>query len=185
MDQPVDMDQPVEEEQPVDIEQPVEEEQPVDLQLSNEPSVDENITKENKKENNSKLENTTSKELMNSLNKLTMTLLNHQVVMKLFHFQTEQYGAHKASDSYGEKFASTMDKFLEIAQGIYGKITLKKFSLTGSSHTDENIVKHLEGIIILLRSKIDDILGEYTQLINIRDELVGDVEQLKYLLTFK
>jgi hypothetical protein len=122
---------------------------------------------------------------MESLNKLTMNLLNHQVVMKLFHFQTNLYGAHKASDTYGEKFAATMDKFLEIAQGIYGKVTLKKYSLTGSSHTDENILKHLDGIIILLRSKIDDILAEYTELINVRDELVGDAEQLKYLLTFK
>ena len=35
------------------------------------------------------------------------------------------------------------------------------------------------------RTKINDVLGEYTDLINIRDELVGDAEQLKYLLSFK
>ena len=29
------------------------------------------------------------------------------------------------------------------------------------------------------------VIDEYTDLINIRDELVGDAEQLKYLLTFK
>jgi hypothetical protein len=193
------------------VDEPVVDEAPVDEPMANEPSIDEDISKgieedkEEDKEEKPDLENTTTneitkdigeitgetannttkKELMTSLNKLTMNLLNHQVVMKLFHFQTALYGAHKASDSYGEKFASTMDKFLEIAQGIYGKITLKKFSLTGSSHTDENIVKHLDGIVILLRSKIDDILGEYTELINVRDELVGDAEQLKYLLTFK
>ena len=125
------------------------------------------------------------KEKKTSLNRLAMNLLNHQVVLKLFHFQTEHYGAHKASDSYLEKFAGTMDKFLEIAQGIYGKITLKKYGLTGSSHTDENIVKHLDGMLTYLREKIDDVLGEYTDLINVRDELAGDIEQLKYLLTFK
>ena len=76
-------------------------------------------------------------------------------------------------------------KFLEIAQGIYGKITLKKYTLTGSSHSDDNIIRHLDGMITLLREKIDDVLGEYTDLINIRDEIVGDAEQLKYLLTFK
>lgn len=125
------------------------------------------------------------KEKKTALNRLAMNLLNHQVVLKLFHFQTEHYGAHKASDSYLEKFAGTMDKFLEIAQGIYGKITLKKYGLTGSSHTDENIVKHLDGMLTYLREKIDDVLGEYTDLINVRDELAGDIEQLKYLLTFK
>lgn len=150
----------------------------------------------NTNENNTGTENTdleptankapsADKNQMINLNKLTMNLLNHQIVLKLFHFQTELYGAHKASDAYLEKFAQTMDKFLEIAQGIYGKITLKKYTLTGSSHSDENIIKHIDGMITLLREKIDDVLGEYTDLINIRDELVGDAEQLKYLLSFK
>jgi hypothetical protein len=129
--------------------------------------------------------NTGDKNIMRSLNKIAMNLLNHQIVMKLFHFQTELYGAHKASDSYLEKFAGTMDKFLEIAQGIYGRLTIKKFKLEGSSHTDENIMKHIEGIIMLLRTGIDDVLDNYTDLINVRDELVGDAEQLKYLLSFK
>ena len=128
---------------------------------------------------------TTTSEKKTSINRLVMNLLNHQIVLKLFHFQTEKYGAHKASDAYLEKYANTMDKFLEVAQGIYGKVTLKKYTLSGSSHTDENIVKHLNGIITYMREKIDDVLDEYTELINIRDELVGDAEQLKYLLTFK
>ena len=128
---------------------------------------------------------TTTSETKTSINRLVMNLLNHQIVLKLFHFQTEKYGAHKASDAYLEKYANTMDKFLEVAQGIYGKVTLKKYTLSGSSHTDENIVKHLNGIITYMREKIDDVLDEYTELINIRDELVGDAEQLKYLLTFK
>jgi hypothetical protein len=125
------------------------------------------------------------KNVMRSLNKVAMNLLNHQIVMKLFHFQTELYGAHKASDAYLEKFATTMDKFLEIAQGIYGRLTIKKFKLEGSSHSDDNIMKHIEGIINLLRTGIDDVLDNYTDLINVRDELVGDAEQLKYLLSFK
>jgi hypothetical protein len=127
----------------------------------------------------------TKTNVMRSLNTVAMNLLNHQIVLKLFHFQTELYGAHKASDSYLEKFASTMDKFLEIAQGIYGRLTIKKFKLEGSSHNDENILKHIEGIINLLRKNIDDVLDNYTDLINIRDELVGNAEQLKYLLTCK
>jgi len=129
--------------------------------------------------------NNSNKGKMRALNNVAMNLFNHQVVLKLFHFQTELYGAHKASDAYLEKFAQTMDKFLEIAQGIYGRITIKKYTLSGSSHTDANIVRHLDGVITLLREKIDDLLDNYTDLINVRDELVGDAEQLKYLLTFK
>lgn len=147
---------------------------------TNKPSTTPSNEAKAERDNNSE-----TKSEIRSLNKVAMNLLNHQIVMKLFHFQTELYGAHKASDAYLEKFALTMDKFLEIAQGIYGRITIKKYTLNGTSHTDENIVKHLEAIINLLRKDIDDILSNYTDLINVRDELVGDAEQLKYLLTFK
>ena len=144
-----------------------------------------NTTLENVVSSSNNVSKYISNNIMNNLNKLTMNLFNHQIVLKLFHFQTSVFGAHKASDEYLEKFALIMDKFLEIAQGIYGKITLKKYTLTGSSHTDENIIKHIDGMIILLREKINDVLNNNTDLINIRDELVGNAEQLKYLLAFK
>lgn len=51
--------------------------------------------------------NSENKNVMSSLNNVAINLLNHQIIMKLFHFQTELYGAHKASDTYLEKFAIT------------------------------------------------------------------------------
>ena len=145
---------------------------------------DNNITTVESLTNNNENKNST-KDLMSSMNRLCMNLINHQIVLKLFHFQTDTYGAHKASDAYIETYAKNMDKFLEVAQGIYGKVTLKKYSVSGSSHTNENIEKHLNGMVIYLREKINDILDNNTELINIRDELISDLEQLKYLLTFK
>ena len=144
-----------------------------------------NVTQVESLTNNETISNNKNKELMSSMNKLCMNLLNHQIVLKLFHFQTETYGAHKASDAYLEKYANNMDRFLEVAQGIYGKVTLNKYAVSGSSHTNENINKHLNGMIIYFKNKIDDILGENTELINLRDELLSELEQLKYLLTFK
>ena len=122
---------------------------------------------------------------MNILNKVAMNMLNHQIILKLFHFQTTKYGAHKASDGYLEKYLQNMDKFLEVAQGVYGKLTLKKYTLSGTAHSDDNITKHLDGMNSYLREKINPILDNNTELINIRDELIGDIQQLKYLLTFK
>ena len=40
-------------------------------------------------------------------------------------------------------------------------------------------------MIVYFKSKIDDILADHTELINLLDELLSDLEQLKYLLTFK
>ena len=114
-----------------------------------------------------------------------MNLLNHQIVLNLFHFQTDTYGSHKASDAYLEKYANNMDRFLEVVQGIYGKVSLTKYAISGSSHTNDNIEKHLNGMIIYLTDNITDILNDHTELINIRDELLSEIEQLRYLLTFK
>lgn len=148
-------------------------------------NLSKNLTQRQNSNVNLATDVSNEKGVRHSLNKVAMNLLNHQIVMKLFHFQTEFYGAHKTSDAYLEKFSSTIDKFLEIAQGIYGRLTIKKFKLEGSSHTDDNIIQHIDTIIKLLSEGIDDILDNNTALINVRDELVGDAEQLKYLLTFK
>jgi hypothetical protein len=143
----------------------------------------ESLTDENNRLNNNTLNQT--KSMKTNMNTLCMNLLNHQIVLKLFHFQTDTYGSHKSSDKYIEKYSELMDTFLEVAQGIYGKVSLTRYSISGSSHTNETIFKHLNGMIIYFKNKIDDILGDHTELINLRDELLSDLEQLKYLLTFK
>ena len=126
-----------------------------------------------------------TKQIKKELNEICMNLLNHQIVMKLFHFQTTTYGAHKASDAYLEKFAGLMDQFLEVAQGIYGKVSLSRYAVSGNTHKNETINTHLNGMITYLKTKINTILSNYTELINLRDELLSDLEQLKYLLTFQ
>ena len=149
----------------------------------------DNVTKvesENNTNNvNSRINSDANANILVSLNRLCMNLLNHQIVLKLYHFQTKQYSSHKATDSYIEKYGTLLDRFLEVAQGIYGKITLKKYSLAGSAHNDDNIIKHLDGMTTYWKMKIDDVLANNTDLINIRDELIGDADQLKYILTFK
>ena len=78
-----------------------------------------------------------------------------------------------------------MDQFLEVAQGIYGKVSLSRYAVSGTTHKNETIHVHLNGMILYLQTKINTILDNNTDLINLRDELLSDLEQLKYLLTFK
>lgn len=125
-----------------------------------------------------------NKKQVDSLNQLAINMFNHYIAMKLYHFQTENYSAHKTSDTYIEKFLELKDRFLEVAQGIYGKINLKKYDIKGSSHNDENIFNHINGYIKYLNTGINDVLDDRTDLLNIRDELLSEANQLKYLLTF-
>lgn len=106
--------------------------------------------------------------------------------LKLFHFQTKDYGAHKASDKYLDKFASNFDRFMEVAQGIFGKLNIKNMEFNFSVVTDETIRKELSEFVSILK-KFDTFEGisNRTDLLTIRDEMMADAEQLKYLLTFK
>lgn len=112
---------------------------------------------------------------------LTM-FFKHQLQLKMYHFQTKLYGAHKASDAYLITFAVNLDKFMEVSQGIHGNLTMKQLTLDFPIATDETIIAEISTFSSLLR-KLD--LSESSELANIRDGMVADAEQLKYLLTFK
>lgn len=106
----------------------------------------------------------------------------HQIIIKMFHFQTSNYGAHKASDSYLEKFLNNHDKFMEIAQGLYGKLNMNNIQLNVNLYKD-NLIQHLDIFIKFLNymHKFETDTG----LLSIKDDMLNDVNQFKYLLSFK
>ena len=118
------------------------------------------------------------------LSTLIKNFFQHQMEIKMFHFQTKNYGAHKASDMYLSNFLSNMDKFLEAAQGISGQTKLKNIEVKFNTLTDKTIIQALEQFINLL-FKLDESLGLNKDLLAIRDEMMADANQLKYLLIFE
>lgn len=117
------------------------------------------------------------------LNDLIIVFFKHQLILKMYHFQTNLYGAHKASDTYLDTFSDNLDKFFEIAQGIYGKLNTKKIHFNFNTLNDSNIFNELNNFVDFL-NKIKNNINN-TDLLNIIDEMLGNVNQLKYLFTFK
>lgn len=103
--------------------------------------------------------------------------------MKMYHFQTEHYGAHKASDAYLAKFLANLDRFMEAAQGQQGTTTLKKVSVDAKTLNDKSITTHLRGFANYLRNLT--LARRNADLAAIRDEMLADVNQFSYLLTFQ
>lgn len=116
--------------------------------------------------------------------KLVRVFFKHSMQLKMFHFQTKNYGAHKASDSYLEEFANNFDKFMEIAQGTFGKLESQNMTFSFDTLNDNTITEELDNFINLLK-QLDAYLIRNSDLLNIRDEMVGNAQQLKYLLSFK
>lgn len=107
----------------------------------------------------------------------------HQLQIKMYHFQTKKYGAHKTSDKYLEKFEDKLDKFMETAQGIVGKFDTKNIDININTFDDHTIYSGLEDFANILLN-LDKRLSQFPQLINIRDSMLANVNQYKYLLTF-
>lgn len=121
---------------------------------------------------------------MQSMIESTMILFfSHEIRVKMFHFQTNSYGAHKASDAYLSGFRDNADRFMETLQGHYEKIASTQIKFDVATLNDENFVSELEGFVKSFNTVCTSIKD--TGLLAIRDEMVANATQLKYLLTFK
>lgn len=118
------------------------------------------------------------------INDIALEFFRHQLIIKLFHFQTKKYGAHKTSDAYLSKFLKLYDDFLETAQGIYGRINIKQVNIPVQTTNDNSIISFIDKFCNYLSSFETTCNINNTDLLNIRDEILGEADQFKYLLTF-
>lgn len=119
-----------------------------------------------------------------NIEKLIVVFFQHELMMKMYHFQTKLFSAHKAADAYLESFKGNLDKFIESAQGDYGRLQNKGLKLSFKCATDKTIDSELKKFTKVLKHDIP-ALHKSEDLLAIRDEMLADVQQLRYLLTFK
>ena len=112
------------------------------------------------------------------------TFFRHQLVMKMFHFQTKKYGHHKESDVYLTGFAVQMDKYMETSQGHFGIVTTKSMDLNIKTVTDQTVDKYLGQFVEFLDSFDSMLSKEYGDLLVIRDDMRIEAVKLRYLLKF-
>ena len=105
---------------------------------------------------------------------------------KLYHWNTTSFARHKASDSLFESIVELSDKFMETYMGRYGrpKMTEKNSKLSLKSLTDKSIVDYYKSCVSYLeKSFAKSLTADDTDLINIRDEILGMLNQTLYLFT--
>jgi DNA-binding ferritin-like protein len=114
-----------------------------------------------------------------------LTLRNQ---LKLYHWQTKVYSRHIAVDKILEDLDKNIDSFVEIYIGKYGRqklssaqATLKLHNLTdtGATNLCKSAAKYME------KQLVKDLVAADSDLINIRDEMMGQMHQLLYLFTLK
>ena len=122
---------------------------------------------------------------------IARTFLEMLLMVKLFHWKTHSYATHKATDELYTKLNGHIDSFIEI---LLGK-TESRINLMNHKNirlidlpSQEGLKKEIEAFKGYLVS-LDDNKALKTMsnsdLYNIRDEILGDLNQFLYLLTFE
>lgn len=109
--------------------------------------------------------------------------------VKLYHWSTNLYSRHKSSDDLFNTITDLTDKFMEIYQGKYGKISksiINEIDIKSKLISDDNFVMYLRNVSQFLEDIVKNKLlsSKDSDLLNIRDELLGEINKTIYLLTF-
>lgn len=122
-----------------------------------------------------------------------LELLN---TIKIYHWSTLSYPTHKATDELHDKLSELVDSFIEIyighcARGKGNGVPVFRFKSEKAASIEFCECKSLEAFCKVLDDNIVHLegltekLNGYTDLVNIRDEMVGALAQALYLLRLK
>lgn len=133
---------------------------------------------------------------MSQYEKILLTFLTITTQIKLYHWQTLSHPRHLASGSLYSDLDELVDKFIEVLQGrlIFesantnyrillsdrmNTITLKNYNDNDALTLILNIKTYLES------SELMSSIGRYTDLVNIRDEMLAAINKSSYLFSLK
>ena len=118
---------------------------------------------------------------------LVIMFLRMLNTVKLYHWKTSSYAQHKATDELYSNLNSSIDSFVEIMLGKNGsRVNLTSVkSIPLHDYTDLSDFKQE---VDMYKEYLNDLqvnTKKDTDLLNVRDEILGHLNQFTYLLTFK
>ena len=122
---------------------------------------------------------------------VTVVFLEMLLMVKLFHWKTTSYATHKATDDLYTKLNANIDSFIEVLLGKSGfrtdLMSNKSIRLVDLSSAEslKREIEAFKGYLVSLNDNKAMKQMANTDLYNIRDTLLGDMNQFLYLLTFK
>jgi len=121
---------------------------------------------------------------------VTVIFLEMLLLVKLFHWKTHSYATHKATDELYTALNGHIDKFIEVLLGKTGsRINLMQQTIKiedlDSQEKLKQRVESFKNYLVSLTANTAMKHMSNTDLLNIRDEILGDMNQFLYLLTFK
>ena len=116
---------------------------------------------------------------------LMLTLRNQ---VKIYHWETMKYARHKATDELVDKLDDSIDKFVEVYIGKYGrpKLNARTGTIRLRNFDDTQATTLLGEAISWMTDRLPTLLSKNdTDLLNIRDEILAELNQTLYLFTLQ
>jgi DNA-binding ferritin-like protein len=122
-----------------------------------------------------------------NLNSNVNFLLGLQIQMKICHWQTKGIARHEAFGGFYNDLDPLIDKFVEQAMGKYGRFTLdeetKNIQMNNLSEIDlKSLINTVRDSLVQMTDELDP---KDTDLLNLRDEILGLVNKYSYLFTME
>ena len=123
--------------------------------------------------------------------KIVTTFLQMLNTVKLYHWKTSSYAQHKATDELYTNLNLNIDTFVEIMLGktggrvnLTGQKTLPLLDYTNVTDFTKEINKYKQFLNNMNNNPGLNVTNN-SDLFNVRDEILGNLNQFTYLLTFK
>lgn len=124
---------------------------------------------------------------MMNLNTNVNFFLGLQVQLKINHWQTKGIARHEAFGKTYDDLQDLVDTYVEEAMGKYGRFVLddetKTITMSNLSELDlKSFISTVRDALVQMTEQVDPT---DTNLLNIRDEMLGLINKLAYLLTLE
>jgi hypothetical protein len=108
--------------------------------------------------------------------------------VKLYHWQTHLYARHKATDEVITALDGLIDLYVEVYMGKYGRPTITRTTNTIQikNMADKTAMKFIKDCLAYINGPLSRSLkATDTELINIKDEMLAELNKLLYLFSLK
>ena len=123
--------------------------------------------------------------------KIVTMFLQMLNTVKVYHWKTTSYSQHKATDELYSNLNENIDSFVEIMLGkkgdrvnLTGQKSIPLLDYTNLNDFKKEVEKY-KAFLINMNKDAGLNITNNSDLLNVRDEILGNLNQFTYLLTFK
>lgn len=107
--------------------------------------------------------------------------------LRILHWQTKSFARHKAFGEIYSALGDLIDRFAEVCMGKHGRVLLDPGTSIELLNIDEvkptDFCNASSEMLVVACSSLD--AKNDSDLLNIRDEMLAEINKLKYLLTLQ